>query len=67
MTIAGVGVVVALAYTAIIDDSLRFRRSASAGAYLGLTRRRYQSDTSKNQVFMVVSARIGPARGFARW
>ena len=49
MTIPGVGVVVALAYTAVIDDPARFRRSASAGAYLGLTPRRYQSgeaDTS---------------------
>ena len=49
MTIPGVGVVVALAYTAVIDDPARFRRSASVGAYLGLTPRRYQSgeaDTS---------------------
>jgi transposase len=49
MTIPGVGVVVALAYTAVIDDPARFRRSASVGAYVGLTPRRYQSgevDTS---------------------
>jgi transposase len=49
MTIPGVGVVVALAYAAVIDDPARFRRSASVGAYLGLTPRRYQSgqaDTS---------------------
>lgn len=40
---------VALAYAAVIDDPARFRRSASVGAYLGLTPRRYQSgevDTS---------------------
>jgi transposase len=43
MTIPGVGVVVALAYTAVIDDPARFRRSASVRAYLGLTPRRYQS------------------------
>jgi transposase len=43
MTIPGVGVAVALAYTAVIDDPARFRRSASVGAYLGLTPRRYQS------------------------
>lgn len=43
MTIPGVGVVVSLAYTAVIDDPARFRRSASVGAYLGLTPRRYQS------------------------
>ncbi len=43
MTIPGVGVVIALAYTAVIDDPARFRRSVSVGAYLGLTPRRYQS------------------------
>ncbi len=49
MTIPGIGVVVALAYTAVIDDPARFRKSASVGTYLGLTPRRYQSgeaDTS---------------------
>jgi len=43
MTIPGVGVIVALTYTAVIDDPARFRRSATVGAYLGLTPRRYQS------------------------
>jgi transposase len=43
MTVPGVGVVVALAYTAVIDDPTRFRHSSSVGAYLGLTPRRYQS------------------------
>ena len=43
MTAPGVGVVVALAYTAVIDDPARFARSSSVGAYLGLTPRRYQS------------------------
>ena len=43
MTIPGVGVIVALTYTAVIDDPARFRRSAAVGAYLGLTPRRYQS------------------------
>ena len=43
MTIPGVGVVVALTYTAVIDDPARFRRSSSVGAYVGLTPRRYQS------------------------
>src|SRR6202048_2790071 len=37
MTVPGVGVVAALAYTAVIDDPARFRRSVSIGAYLGLT------------------------------
>ncbi len=43
MTVPGVGVVVALAYKAIIDDPARFKRSTSVGAYIGLTPRRYQS------------------------
>jgi transposase len=43
MSVPGVGVIVALAYTAIIDDPARFKRSASVGAYVGLTPRRYQS------------------------
>src|ERR1700733_13556641 len=44
MSVPGVGVVVALAYTAVIDDPARFKRSSSVGAYLGLTTpRRYQS------------------------
>lgn len=43
MTIPGVGVVVALAYGAVVDDPGRFRKSSSVGAYLGLTPRRYQS------------------------
>jgi hypothetical protein len=30
------------AYTAVIDDRVRFRRSASVGGCLGLTRRRYR-------------------------
>jgi transposase len=49
MRTPGVGVVVALAYAAVIDDPARFRRSASVGVYLSLTPRRYQSgevDTS---------------------
>lgn len=43
MTVPGVGVVVALAYKAVIDDPARFKRSSSVGAYIGLTPRRYQS------------------------
>ena len=35
--------VAALAFTAAIDDSKRFRRSRDIGAYLGLVPRRYQS------------------------
>jgi transposase len=43
MTVPGIGVVVALAYSAVIDDPARFRRSSSVGAYIGLTPKRHQS------------------------
>lgn len=45
MTVPGVGVITATAFIATIDDPTRFKRSASVGAYLGLTPRRYQSGT----------------------
>jgi len=43
MTMPGVGPLTALAFSAAIDDPARFRHSASVGAYLGLTPRRYAS------------------------
>ena len=43
ITVPGVGAITALAFVATVDDPGRFRRSASVGAYLGLTPRRYQS------------------------
>jgi transposase len=43
MTMGGVGKLTALAFRAAIDDPGRFRHSASVGAYLGLTPRRYAS------------------------
>lgn len=43
MTMPGVGAVTALAFSATIDDPTRFRKSASVGAYVGLTPRRYAS------------------------
>ena len=43
MTAPGVGTIVALAFSAVIDDPCRFKHSSSVGAYLGLTPRRYQS------------------------
>ena len=43
MAVPGVGVVTALGFVATIDDPSRFRRSSSAGAYLGLTPRIYAS------------------------
>lgn len=43
MTAPGVGPITALTYRATIDDPQRFRHSASVGAYVGLTPRRYSS------------------------
>lgn len=38
MTAPGVGPITAMAVVAAFDDAFRFRRSSSAGAYLGLSR-----------------------------
>lgn len=43
MTIPGVGLLSAIAFITAIDDPVRFAKSSSVGAYLGLTPRRYQS------------------------
>lgn len=49
MTAPGVGPITAMAVAAAFDDATRFRRSSSAGAYLGLTPRRYESgEISRN-------------------
>ncbi|WP_245696285.1 IS110 family transposase [Alloyangia pacifica] len=49
MTTPGVGPITAMAVVAALDDAGRFRRSSSAGAYLGLTPRRYESgEISRN-------------------
>ncbi len=49
MSAPGVGPITALAVAAAFDDAGRFRSSASAGAYLGLTPRRYESgEISRN-------------------
>ena len=45
MTVPGVGAITATAFIATIDNPARFKHSASVGAYLGLTPRRYQSGT----------------------
>ncbi len=42
MTVPGVGAITATAFIATIDDPARFKHSASVGAYLGLTPRRYE-------------------------
>ena len=43
MTIPGIGILTAIAFVTTIDDPVRFAKSSSVGAYLGLTPRRYQS------------------------
>ena len=43
MTLPGVGPVIALDYACAIDDPGRFSSSRRAGAYFGLSQRRYQS------------------------
>jgi transposase len=49
MTAPGVGPITAMAVVAAFDDASRFRRSSSAGAWLGLTPRRYESgEISRN-------------------
>ena len=49
MTAPGVGPITAMAVVAAFDDAARFRRSSSAGAYLGLTPRRNGSgEISRN-------------------
>jgi transposase len=49
MTAPGVGIITALSVVSAFDDASRFKRSSSAGAYLGLTLGRYESgETSRN-------------------
>ena len=49
MTAPGVGAITALSVASAFDDAERFKRSSSAGAYLGLTPRRYESgEVSRN-------------------
>jgi transposase len=43
MTVPGIGPITALCYLATIDDPMRFKRSRSVGAYVGLTSRRFAS------------------------
>jgi len=43
MSMPGVGAIVALTYSAAIDDPGRFRSSKAAGAHFGLTPKKYQS------------------------
>jgi len=49
MTTPGVGPITALSVASAFDDAERFTKSASVGAYLGLTPRRYESgEVSRN-------------------
>jgi transposase len=49
MTAPGVGAITALSVGSAFDDPRRFARSANAGAYFGLTPRRYESgEVSRN-------------------
>ena len=49
MSAPGVGAITALSVASAFDDAARFKRSSSAGAYLGLTPRRYESgEVSRN-------------------
>ncbi|WP_235868827.1 transposase [Meridianimarinicoccus zhengii] len=49
MTASGVGPITAMEVVATVDDASRFGRSSNAGAYLGLTPRRYGSgEISRN-------------------
>ena len=43
MTVPGVGPITALCFCATIDDTARFKRSRSVGAFVGLTTRRHAS------------------------
>ena len=49
MTAPGVGPITALSVASAYDDPRRFARSSNAGAYFGLTPRRYESgEISRN-------------------
>ena len=43
MSVPGIGVVSGLAYVSTVEDPVRFARSRSVGAHIGLTPRQYQS------------------------
>jgi transposase len=43
MSIPGIGAITATAFTTAIEEPHNFRKSRSVGAWIGLTRRRYQS------------------------
>jgi transposase len=46
MSVPGIGVLSVLAYVSTVEDPMRFARSRSVGAHLGLTPRQYQSGES---------------------
>lgn len=49
MSVPGVGKLTAISFMALVDDPIRFSRNRDAGAYLGLTPKRYKSgETDRN-------------------
>jgi transposase len=49
MSVPGVGPITARSVASAFDDACRFKRSSSAGAYFGLTPKRYESgEISRN-------------------
>ena len=46
MSVPGIGALSVLAYVSTVEDPMRFARSRSVGAHLGLTPRQYQSGES---------------------
>ena len=66
MTAPGVGPITAMAVVAAFDDASRFRRSSSAGAYLGLTPRRYESPCVENAGTMRPECSNGEAAFFMK-
>lgn len=66
MTAPGVGPITAMAVVAAFDDIDRFKRSSSAGAYLGLTPRRYESGESAGSHLRTwakaIAERTGPRK-----
>jgi transposase len=48
MSVPVVGPITALSVASAFDDATRFKRSSSAGAYLGLTPKRYDSGENRS-------------------
>ena len=55
----GIGPITALTFTMIIDDPIRFKKSRSVGAYLGMTPKQYSSGETHHQGRI---SKCGPGR-----